>query len=187
LGEVFLGDGNDSIILNIDSTDFPMLALQNSNVIETGDGDDTITSTGVIYNNKGVINTGNGNDSIIVDGPGTGYGIYNDGGSINTCEGNDIIIAKGGFEPGSNSSGSVLLGKGEDYLNSFGGGDFHGGKDEDTLQLTPGSYTVGIWDTTVTFTKDNQLMKTSEFEKLIAGGTTYLFANLTQGQIIVVA
>jgi hypothetical protein len=184
---VFLGAGNDSIILNIDTTDIPFLALQNnSNIIETEDGDDTITSTGVINNNEGVINTGNGNDSIIVDGLNTGYGIYNNSGIINTGNGNDIILANRGFESGLNS-GSVVLGNGEDYLNSFGGGNFYGGNDEDTLELTPGSYTVGIEDTTVTFTKDNQLMKTSEFEQLIAGGTTYLFANLTQGQIIVVA
>jgi hypothetical protein len=189
LGEVFLGDGNDSIILNIDTTDIPFLALQNnSNVIETEDGDDIITSTGAIYNNEGLINTGNGNDSIIVDGPGTGYGIYNNGGSINTGNGNDSIIANAGFgRSETEAPGSVFLGNGEDYLNSFGSGNFYGGNDEDTLELTPGSYTVGIWDTTVTFSKDNQLMKTSEFEQLIAGGTTYLFANLTQGQIIVVA
>jgi hypothetical protein len=188
-GGVLLGDGNDSIILNIDTTDIPFLALQNnSNVIETEDGDDTITSSGVIYNNGGSINTGNGNDSIIVDGPGTGYGIYSNGGSINTGNGNDSIIANAGFGSSETEApGSVFLGNGEDYLNSFGGGNFYGGNDEDTLELTPGSYTVGIWNTTVTFSKDNQLMKTSEFEQLIAGGTTYLFANLTQGQIIVVA
>jgi Ca2+-binding RTX toxin-like protein len=188
-GGVFLGDGNDSIILNIDTTDIPFLALQNnSSVIETEEGDDTITSTGVINNNEGVINTGNGNDSIIVDGLNTGYGIYNNGGIINTGNGNDIIIANRGFGGSETEApGSVFLGNGEDYLNSFGSGDFFGGNNEDTLELLPGSYTVGVLDTTVTFTKDNQLMKTSEFEQLIAGGTTYLFANLTQGQIIVVA
>jgi hypothetical protein len=190
-GGVFLGDGNDSIILNIDTTDIPFLALQNnSNIIETEDGDDTITSTGVIYNNEGVINTGDGNDSIIVDGLNTGYGIYNNGGIINTGNGNDSIIANRGFESGSNSSGSVFLGDGEDFLNSFGSGDFYGGNGNDTLELTPGSYTVGIWGEggeSVIFTKGNSLMITSEFEQLIAGGTTYDFTSLTAGQIIIVA
>jgi hypothetical protein len=167
-----------------------MLALQNFNaIIETGDGDDIITSTGVIYNNEGVINTGNGNDSIIVD---AGFNrsrprIYNEGGSINTADGNDIIIANGGFESGLNSSGSVFLGKGEDYLKSFGGGDFYGGNDEDTLELTSGSYTVGISGTAVNFTKDSIIMNTYEFEKLIAGSTTYNFSSLTNGQTISVA
>jgi len=183
---VFLGDGNDSIIVNIDTTYIRYLALENSNAIETGEGDDIITSTGVIYNNGGVINTGNGNDSIIVDVPGTGYDIYNDGG-INTGNGNDSIIAKGGFESGLNNSGSVFLGDGEDYLNSFGGGDFYGGNDEDTLELTSGTYTVGIWGTSAIFTKGNQLMITSEFEKLKAGSIIYDFTNLTAGQIIIVA
>jgi hypothetical protein len=39
----------------------------------------------------------------------------------------------------------------------------------------------------VIFTKGNSLMITSEFEQLIAGGTTYNFASLTAGQTIVVA
>jgi hypothetical protein len=57
-----------------------------------------------------------GDDSISVDGTGTGYGIYNNGGSINTGDGNDSIIANEGFESGPNSSGSVFLGEGEDYI-----------------------------------------------------------------------
>jgi hypothetical protein len=39
----------------------------------------------------------------------------------------------------------------------------------------------------VNFTKDSTLMETFEFEKLIAGGTTYDFTSLTAGQIIIVA
>jgi len=193
-GEVFLGDGNDiitaSIIAEVGLSNF---ALENYNAIETGDGNDTITSTGVIYN-EGVINTGDGHDSIVVDGgfdgTGTGYGIYNNGGAIITGNGNDSIIANQGFESAMNSSGAWFLGEGEDYIKGFGSGDFYGGNGNDTLELTPGTYTVGIWGVggkSPIFTKGNQLMITSEFETLIAGGTTYDFASLTAGQIITVA
>jgi hypothetical protein len=185
-GAVFLGEGNDSISAD---TDFPNRALENFNFIGTDDGNDTITSRGVLYN-EGIINTGNGDDSIIVEGgvdsTGTGYGIYNNGGNINTGNGNDTIIANEGFESGPNSSGSVFLGDGEDYIKGFGSGDFYGGNGNDTLALTPGSYTVGRWDTGTTFTKGDKLMITSEFEKLIAGDTTYDFTNLTAGQTIVI-
>jgi hypothetical protein len=62
---VFLGDGNDSI--SVDRYYAPYYALlRTSTLIGTGDGNDTITSTGIIYN-EGVIETGNGDDSIIVD------------------------------------------------------------------------------------------------------------------------
>jgi hypothetical protein len=48
-GGVFLEEGNDSIIVDIVvDTDFPNFVLENFNVIETGDGNDTITSTGII-------------------------------------------------------------------------------------------------------------------------------------------
>jgi hypothetical protein len=162
--------------------------------LRLGDGNDLINSTGVIYN-EGIINTGNGDDSIIVDRwhvPHTalmalGYGIYNDGGTINTGDGNDSIIANQGFRSGFNNSGSLFLGNGEDYLQGFGSGDFYGGNGNDILELTPGSYTVGIWDTSAVFTKGNQLMITSEFEKLRAGSTIYDFTSLTAGQIIIVA
>jgi hypothetical protein len=183
---VFLGDSNDSIIAD---TDFPNRALENFTFIGTGDGNDIISSTSVIYN-EGVINTGNGDDSIIVDGgvdgTGTGYGIYNNGGNINSGDGNDSIIANEGFESGLNTRGSVFLGEDEDYIKGFGSGDFYGGNGNDILELTPGSYTIGIWDTSVIFTKGKQLMITSEFEKLIAGSTIYDFTSLTAGQIIIV-
>jgi hypothetical protein len=186
-GGVFLGEGNDLITADTDLHD---RAIENLNAIETGDGDDTITSSGVIYN-EGVINTGNGNDYIEgVDIAGLGYGIYNNGGAINTGDGNDSIIANEGFESGPNSSGAWFLGEGEDYIKGFGSGDFYGGNGNDTLELTPGTYTVGIWGEggeSPIFTKGNQLMITSEFEKLKAGGTIYDFTSLTAGQIIVVA
>jgi len=187
-GMVFLGDGNDSLITN---SSFLRYAIENRNAIETGDGDDTITSTGIIYN-SGIINTGNGDDSIVVDGgidglTGKVYGIYNNGGAIITGDGNDSIIANEGFESAPNSSGAWFLGEGEDYMKGYGSGDFYGGNGNDILQLTPGTYTVGIWDTRVVFAKGNSLMLASEFEQLIAGDQTYDFTSLTAGQIIVVS
>jgi hypothetical protein len=171
--------------------------ISNSGTFDTGDGNDIITGTLFgnflgfgsysIYN-SGTFNTGDGND--IITATGTEYGIYNSGGSINTGDGNDSIIANGGFQSGLNNSGSVFLGEGEDYIKGFGNGDFYGGNGNDTLELTPGTYTVGIWGEggeSPIFTKGNQLMITSEFEKLIAGGTIYDFTSLTAGQIIIVA
>jgi len=187
-GYVLLGQDNDSITF----TNFYERAVWNNSFIGTGDGDDRITSNGFIYN-QGIIDTGDGDDSIIVDHggfdniTGTTYGIYNNGGAINTGNGNDSIIVNDGFESAPNSSGSVFLGEGEDYIKGFGSGDFYGGNGNDILELTPGTYTVGIWDTSTIFTKDNQLLITSEFEQLIAGGTTYNFTSLTAGQIIIVS
>ena len=157
-GGVFLGDGNDCLYTEGNHS----RTLENFNFIGTGDGNDIISTTGVIYN-EGVINTGDGADSIIADG---------------------------GFQSGSNSSGSVFLENGADYIKGFGSGDFYGGNGNDTLELTPGTYTVGIWGESgesPIFTKGNQLMITSEFEKLKAGNTLYDFTNLTAGQIITVA
>jgi hypothetical protein len=162
--------------------------IANYNTLETGEGNDIITSIGIIYN-EGIINTGNGNDFIIAEGAGTGYGIYNNGGAINTGNGNDSIIANEGFDSAENSSGAWFLGDGEDYIKGFGSGDFYGGNGNDTLELTSGTYTVGIWgegSESPIFTKGNQLMITSEFEQLMAGGTTYDFSSLTAGQIIVI-
>jgi hypothetical protein len=157
-GGMFLGDGNDCL----HTAGIHSRTLENFNFIGTGDGNDIITSTGVIYNG-GAINTGNGNDS---------------------------IIANEGFESAPNSSGAWFLGDGADYIKGFGSGDFYGGNGNDTLELTPGTYTIGIWGESgesPIFTKGNQLMITSEFEKLKAGGTIYDFTRLTAGQVIIVA
>jgi hypothetical protein len=186
-GGMFLGDGNDSLT----STNYDEHALENNNFIGTGDGDDIITSSGVIYN-QGIIDTGNGHDSIIVEGgyddiTGGYYSINNNSGSINTGDGNDSIITNADFQAGENSSGSVFLGEGEDYIKGFGNGDVYGGNGNDTLELTPGTYTVGIWGEggeSPIFTKGNQLMITSQFETLIAGAIMHNFASLTAGQII---
>ena len=151
---MFLGEGNDSIIVD---TDLPNPAIENFNMIETGDGNDIITSKGVIYN-EGTINTGNGEDSIIADG---------------------------GFQSGS--SGIMFLGEGEDYIKGFGSGDFNGGNGNDILELTSGSYTFGISPAGGNFAKDGIIMNTVWFKKLIAGSTSYDFASLTEGQTIIVA
>jgi hypothetical protein len=199
-GTINTGNGNDSIIAETSLS--PLFvgngvgnSIMNKGGINTGNGNDVITSTGVIYN-EGVIETGNGDDSIIVDGgvdddiTGNTYGIYNNGGAINMGDGNDSIIANEGFKSAENSSGAWFLGEGEDYIKGYGSGDFYGGNGNDTLELTPGTYTVGIWGEageSPIFTKADQLMITSEFEKLKAGSTIYDFASLTAGQIIVVA
>jgi hypothetical protein len=190
-GNVFLGEGNDSIGASTEV--YPGL-LENFGFMGTGEGNDIFTSTGGI-SNEGVIETGNGDDSIIADGgydymTGTTYGIYNNGGAINMGDGNDSIITDDGFKSGPNSSGAWFLGEGDDYIQGFGSGDFYGGNGNDTLELTPGTYTVGIWGEggeSPIFTKGDQLMITSEFEKLKAGSTIYDFTSLTAGQIITVA
>jgi hypothetical protein len=176
------GAGGDTITATGGDT-----GIVNGGTINTGDGSDIITGTatggsgiGGIFNNiDGTINTGNGND--IITGTG-GTGIYNDG-TIDTENGNDSIIADGGF----NGIGRVFLGDGKDYLKGFGNGNFNGGNDKDTLELTSGSYTVGISGTTVSFTNGSTIMNTSEFEKLIAGNKTYDFSRLTNNQTIIVA
>jgi len=204
------GDGNDRII-----GDGFYVGIQNNGVMDTGEGDDIINGTNSItgtadkYNagitngvdvntiitgngndiiigtgstgiyNMGVINTGNGDDVIIGNGS---TGIYN-GNVINTGNGDDSIIANGGFD----SIGYVSLGNGKDSLKGFGSGEFSGGNGNDTLELTSGTYTVGIWYTAVTFTKGSSIMIASEFEKLIAGSTMYDFTSLTDGQTILVA
>ena len=151
-------------------------------IINTGAGNDIIIAIGQTYGiyNFNVIETGIGNDKITATGG--DYGIFN-GGIIDTGDGKDSIIVDGGF----GGIGSVFLGNGKDYLKGFGSGDFYGGDGKDTLELTPGTYTVGISGTTVSFTKSGVIMNTSEFEKLQAGDITYNFASLTNGQTILVA
>jgi hypothetical protein len=125
--------------------------------------------------NGGTINTGDGKDTIT-----SSKGIQNLG-IINTGNGADSIIADAGIY-----GGSVFLENGKDYLKGFGTGKFNGGAHEDKLELTSGTYTVGKVGATVSFTKSGLIMETSEFEKLIAGKTTYDFTSLIDTQIIVV-
>jgi hypothetical protein len=166
-----------------------------SGSISTGGGNDIIIGIG---GSVGLDNSHNGNaggyistdegDDIIIGSGNIGIRI-SAGGYIDTGSGNDSIIANGGFE-----GGGVVLGTGNDYLKGFGSGYYEGTgnyyqppADEDTLELTSGSYTVEQSRTAVNFTKDGIIMKTFQFEKLIAGSTTYDFSSLTEGQTITVA
>jgi hypothetical protein len=183
------GDGDDIITGAIDLTrindGFYLIGIQNTDfggIINTGNGDDTITSIG-LFVNYGTIDTGNGDDIITSIGLLENYGT----GIIDTGNGNDSIITEGGFSSSYGSLGSMFLGNGKDYLKGFGSGIFNGGNGKDTLELTSGSYTVGISGTAVNFTKDGIIMNTSEFEKLQAGNTIYNFSSLTNGQTISVA
>jgi len=183
-------EGNDTII----GDGIEGIGIAINYHLDTGDGNDIITgiSTEGIY---GISNTSRGNPSdvfptsIIDTGEGddiiTGIGsigIYNLG-FINTGNGQDSIIADGGFD----GAGNVFLENGKDYLKGFGSGNFNGGNGKDALELTSGSYTVGISGTAVNFTKGSTVMNTSEFEILIAGNTIYNFGSLTNGQIISIA
>jgi hypothetical protein len=185
------GEGND-VITGISPNS---LGVLNSGTIDTGDGNDILTGistsgeSGIVTVSS--ITLGNGNDVII--GKGAIYGMFNLG-TIDTGNGADSIIVEGGFG-GSLDRGNVLLGNGKDYLKGFGTGNFYGGNGQDTLELTPGIYTIERLETKVVFTQPSSrisdngraIMITSEFEKLIAGGTTYDFSSLTNGQTIIVA
>jgi len=187
------GEGNDIIMgigMNVGFVNY-------SGSINTGGGNDIIIGIGGSVgldnshngNAGGYISTYDGDDIIIGSGQ---IGIRMSGGYIDTGHGNDSIIANGGFE-----GGGVVLGYGNDYLKGFGSGYYEGTgnyyqppADEDTLELTSGSYTVSYTveqsRTAVNFTKDGIIMKTFQFEKLIAGSTTYDFSSLSEGQTIVV-
>ena len=189
------GEGNDIITgigRNIGLASY-------GSVILTGGGNDIIIGSGgsvgintqAGYGGSGGIYTEDGDDIIIGSGQ---IGISRSGGYIDTGDGNDSIIANGGF----GGYGYVVLGYGNDYLKGFdrsyyfGTGNYYQPQpDEDTLELTSGSYTVSYtveqWGTAVNFTKDDIIMTTFQFEKLIAGSTTYDFSSLTEGQTIVVA
>ena len=196
-GNVFSGEGNDSLTASlIAGVGVPHTAIENFNAIDTGNGDDIITSIGTIHN-EGIINTGNGNDSIIVergdDHPDTTPSIYNGGGAINMGDGNDSIIAHDFVYSGFNNSGAYFLGEGDDYIKGYGSGDFYGGNGNDTLELTPGIYTIEIWGEggeSPIFSRNTigfkGFMITSEFEKLKVGDTIYDFTSLKAGQIITV-
>jgi hypothetical protein len=185
-GSIDTGNGND-IVTGISTTGYDGIISGGS--VTLGDGNDLITGistgssfgVGIIVVSTTTIDTGNGDD--IITGISNGYGIRNNG-TINTGNGNDSIITDGGFE---GSIGKSFLGDGKDYLKGFGSGEFYGGNDKDALELTSGSYTVGISGTAVNFTKHSIIMNTSEFEILIGGNTTYDFSSLTNGQTIFVA
>jgi hypothetical protein len=180
-------NGNDIISGNGDGGGTGIYSLGN---INSGGGDDTITGTNNSGGGYGIVNGGNqGNTNTINTGDGndiiteiSGRSIFNLG-MINTGNNADSIIAEGGFE----GIGSISLENGKDYLKGFGRGNFNGGNGKDTLELTSGVYTVGISGAAVNFIKNSIIMNTYEFEKLIAGSTTYDFSSLSNGQRITVA
>jgi hypothetical protein len=176
-------NGSDTVIGN--GTDG--YGILNGGNFKTGAGNDIITGTATtgwgIYNYfDSTIDTDDGND-IITGTSSNNIGIYNDG-LINTGKGNDIVDALNG---GFGGNGITNLGDGNDILKGFGSGSFNGGSDKNILELTAGSYTVGISGTTVSFTSDGITMNTSEFEKLIASSTMYDFTGLSNGQTITIA
>ena len=178
-GSNITGGGYFSGYLTLDNTD--SVAIYNGNTIKTGGGADSLISDGQLINYGGVF-LEDGNDTI------TSYGVIYNSGRIETGNGNDSIIADS-FYGGFDGLGSVSLGNGNDYINGFGNGTFYGGDDEDTLELTPGSYIVGRSGSAVTFTKGSSVMITSDFDKLrvnsiFMGSRTYDFSSLIHGQII---
>ena len=180
------GAGNDEVIGRSDSgTGIDV----NSGALETGNNNDIILgtgTTGVKLVVGGTIKTGNGNDTIIVNGSGIpGSGIQNFGGTIETGAGNDTVDARNG---GFSGDGITNLGDGNDDLRGFGTGHFEGGNGKDTLELTSGTYTVNISGPEVTFTSGARcrVMFTTDFDTLIAGNARFDFANLSDGQVIVI-
>ena len=110
-GEVVnTGRGNDSIT----STDVEYIGIRNSGEIDTGEGNDSITGTGDFCGiiNDGIIRTGEGSDSIT--GNGFFVGIVNFG-AINTGEGNDRITGTGSFL-GMWNFGTINTGEGSDNI-----------------------------------------------------------------------
>ena len=95
-GGMFLGEGNDSLTLTPPKNDIPNRALVNTSILETGDGDDIITTSGFI-DNRDVINTGNGKDSIIAEGG------FEGSGSVFLGNGKDYLK---GFGSGEFSGGN---------------------------------------------------------------------------------
>jgi hypothetical protein len=184
------GDGNDTI----SGTGVFDVGFYNTGSVYTGDGNDIVTGTsrnnfsisnGNLYITSRIIDTGDGND--VITGT-SGDGIFNSG-IIKTGNGNDSLIADGSYYLDFYGEGSVFLENGNDFLKGFGNGIFNGGNGNDTLELTSGLYTINISGTTVNFIASqlSTTMQTSDFEILIAGGTTYDFSSLTNGQTIIVA
>jgi hypothetical protein len=190
------GEGNDIIRgigrnIGLDNDAGYIFTRGGNDIIIGSGGSVGIDITGGYFGGGGIFTEG-GDDIIIGSGQ---IGIRMSGGSISTEDGNDAIIANGGFD----GYCSVALGYGNDYLKGFGRGNYSGTgnyyqppQDEDILELTSGSYTVSYTvheyqGTAVSFTKDGITMNTFQFEKLLAGGTTYDFSGLTEGQTIVVA
>jgi hypothetical protein len=186
------GANNDTVI---GESTFDIGIDVNSGALETGDGNDTIDgtgSTGITLRSGGTIKTGNGNDTITgmsTSNSAVGirnFGIANFVGEIDTGAGNDLVDARTG---GFGGSGITNLGQGNDDLKGFGSGSFNGGSGKDTLELTTGTYIVGISGETVRFTASLfpfSIMVTTEFERLLAGNAMIDFTSLENRQTVTV-
>jgi hypothetical protein len=205
-GMVSLGDGNDALYAEFSANPANNYwAMSNHGTIEAGKGDDSFSIHG-IFANYGRVSLGDGNDSINLNA----YNTYSDGlsnyqtietedgddiifsasiiynyGIINTGNGKDSLTASKDFY---GSGGSVLLGNDDDHLKGFGEGYYEGGNGQDSLELTSGSYTIGISGAVVSFLKNGYsgTMQTFGFEKLIVGSTTYDFTSLNDEMTIFV-
>jgi hypothetical protein len=182
-GTINTGSGNDNIYGS--SNDAWGIYNAYQAVIQTGDGEDSITgiskgnnAAGILNYESATIDTGNSDDTIIGEGI---VGIRNNG-TINTGGGNDYVQAIKGFD----GTGTILLGDNEDYIVGFGNGNFKGGSGYDILELTSGTYNVSLAATGVNLISNGATMNTSEFELLVAGKVTYDFTSLSNGQSITV-
>jgi hypothetical protein len=110
-GSVSLGHGNDSI--SISGNGYNTETLINSQTIETGDGDDRITTR--VMENFGFINTGNGKDSLIA------RNLYGSG-NVFLGDGDDYLSGFGsGYYDGGNDQDFLELTSG-DYIIGISGG-----------------------------------------------------------------
>ena len=176
-GRILMGDGDDSILAKATSSSkySYSLVLWNLGLINTGQGNDTITgltpgSGAGIYNDyKQKIYMEYGNDTIIgASGNLLMNGLANDkfvgihnNGLIDTGFGNDVVDgSQGGFD----GDGTTYLGPGNDTLKGFGTGLFYGDSGSDKLILGNGRYSIKAG----AITQGETTMKTFGFE-LIGG------------------
>jgi len=166
---IVTGAGDDAMV-GIGNAALSTGIFNNSSVIDTGIGNDSISGTGGLYGlrNEGTsqILTGDGNDSI-TGASTSGDGIFNsEGSTTDTGAGADIITGTGGgngfgitnygfittgdgddvidaLSTGFGGDGTVNLGEGDDELKGFGSGTFDGGSgDNDTITFAPGTYNI---------------------------------------------
>jgi hypothetical protein len=137
-GRVFLGDGDDSIIITYpDSIPFFDSFFTNSSIIETGDGNDIITVTGGIYN-EGIINSGNGDDFTLFRG-------FTNGGGVLLGDGNDSIIGDADFPSTIQNFNVIETGEGNDIITStriINEGVINTGNGEDSIIADGGFQSV---------------------------------------------
>jgi len=151
-GSIDTGDGNDKII-GISHTH---IGIKNDNgFINTGNGKDTITGTGILMgigfindniNTGSVLDTGKDNDTIT--GSGDTWGIYNQSATFNTNDGDDIIIGNSKLYTGITNYKFIYTAGGNDMITGVGsniggtgidnGGIIDTGDSNDTITGTSG-------------------------------------------------